>query len=551
MSILELFLYLTFINWSIVSCLYLLVKNDERLFLVEIYWVLGIPFLALCAMLIEALLEDPSFNLRQVLVNVLVLVWGIKLSWYFYKRKKENVKGSVYLHNEIKSGSGEGLKNYQRIFLTMGLIQIIAIAPLLSLNYLPGPSSLNLLDFVGFILFFLGFYIETKSDKELLNFRLDSPSKANVLNSGLWSYSRHPNYFGHVLQWWALYIIACNAVVGVWSFYGPLVMSLFILWAPIKNIEKTMLAEFLDYERYINTTNKLIPDFLQNSNRFSDLVLFLTPHKQITSFAGLISKSENRFLKNFLIRSFSFLYKPDLEESTYQEIKDFPSFNAFFTRELKPSARKVRSSKDKVISPVDGTIVSLGQIKKETLVQAKKIRYGLYELLEDKSLEKYFEHGWYVTIYLAPSNYHRIHFPLSGVIKQTKYLKGNLYSVNQKSSQKIRSLYSKNERTVTFIQSELISYGLVSVGATLVGSIVPFWNEDINSKKEKIVDSWNEGPDQELAVIKRGQELGYFQLGSTVILLFPKNVSLDNNFLYESKSVKFGEELLDLSKLSN
>ena len=117
MSILELFLYLTFINWSIVSCLYLLVKNDERLFLVEIYWVLGIPFLALCAMLIEALLEDPSFNLRQVLVNVLVLVWGIKLSWYFYKRKKENVKGSVYLHNEIKSGSGEGLKNYQTIFL--------------------------------------------------------------------------------------------------------------------------------------------------------------------------------------------------------------------------------------------------------------------------------------------------------------------------------------------------------------------------------------------------------------------------------------------------
>ena len=91
----------------------------------------------------------------------------------------------------------------------------------------------------------------------------------------------------------------------------------------------------------------------------------------------------------------------------------------------------------------------------------------------------------------------------------------------------------------------------MSVGATLVGSIVPFWNEDINSKKEKIVDSWNEGPDQELAVIKRGQELGYFQLGSTVILLFPKNVSLDNNFLYESKSVKFGEELLDLSKLSN
>jgi len=551
MSILELFFYLAFINWSTVSCLYFVVKNDERLFLVEMYWVMGIPFLALCAMLIEALLEDPSFNLRQVLVNALVLLWGIKLSWYFYKRKKENVKGSVYLHIEVKSGSGEGLKNYQRIFLTMGLIQIIAIAPLLSLNYLPGPSSLNPLDAFGFILFFLGFYVETKSDKELLNFRLDGPSKANVLNSGLWSYTRHPNYFGHILQWWALYIIACNSVVGVWSFYGPLVMSLFILRAPIKNIEKTMLAEFRDYERYINTTNKLIPDFLQNSNRFSDLVLFLTPHKQITSFAGLISKSENRLLKNFLIRSFSFFYEPDLEESTYQEIKDFPSFNDFFTRKLKPSARKISPSKHKVISPVDGTIVSLGQIKKETLVQAKKIRYGLHELLEDKSLEKYFKNGWYVTIYLAPSNYHRIHFPLNGIIKKTKYLKGNLYSVNQKSSQKIRSLYSKNERTLTFIQSELISYGLVSVGATLVGSIVPFWNEGINSKKQKIVDSWNEGPNPELAVIKKGQELGYFQLGSTVILLFPKNVSLDNNFLYESKPVKFGEELLDLSKLSN
>ena len=123
-----------------------------------------------------------------------------------------------------------------------------------------------------------------------------------------------------------------------------------------------------------------------------------------------------------------------------------------------------------------------------------------------------------------------------------------MYSVNASSARRIKSLYSKNERTFTFVKSESLSYGLVSVGAAMVGSIVPFWNEEINSKKEHLVNLWNQGPDEDLLRVSKGKELGYFQMGSTVILLFPSDIQIDKNFLYEAKPVKFGEELINLSE---
>ena len=398
------------------------------------------------------------------------------------------------------------------------------------------------------MLFSLGFYIETKSTNDLLTFKVNNLEKKRILSAGLWEHSRHPNYFGHLLQWWAFYIVACNAIGGAWSFFGPLIMSLYTLKVVIKGTEKRMLANVPEYSGYINSTNKLIPEVFQGGNQALDAIRSLVPFRQLTAFAGLISRSENQLIKKILISWFCYFYKPNLDESVNKKPQDFRSFNDFFTRKLESKSRPINQDTDIIISPVDGMVVSLGNLKKGALIQAKGISYDVSELIQDQALENSFKNGCYVTIYLAPINYHRIHFPFGGTIEKTKYLEGNLYSVNASSARRIKSLYSKNERTFTFVKSESLSYGLVSVGAAMVGSIVPFWNEEINPKKEHLVDLWNQGPEEDLLRVSKGEELGYFQMGSTVILLFPSDIQIDKNFLYEAKPVKFGEELINLSK---
>ena len=292
----------------------------------------------------------------------------------------------------------------------------------------------------------------------------------------------------------------------------------------------------------------MIPEVFQGGNQALDTIRSLVPFRQLTAFAGLISRSENQLIKKILINWFCYFYKPNLDESVNKKPQDFRSFNDFFTRKLESKSRPIYQDADIIISPVDGMVVSLGNLKKGALIQAKGISYAVSELIQDQALENNFKNGCYITIYLAPINYHRIHFPFGGAIEKTKYLKGNLYSVNASSARRIKSLYSKNERTFTFVKSESFSYGLVSVGAAMVGSIVPFWNEEINSKKEHLVDLWNQGPEEDLLRVSKGEELGYFQMGSTVILLFPSDIQIDKNFLYEAKPVKFGEELINLSK---
>ena len=429
----------------------------------------------------------------------------------------------------------------------MGILQVIVISPIISVNYLPGTNSLNFIDFIGLILFSLGFYMETKSNYDLLAFKAENAKEIEILTSGLWRLSRHPNYFGHLLQWLALYVIACSSIGGEWSFYGPLIMYLFMLNS-IKGTEKRLLANFTEYKIYSGSTNKLIPDlFIGRKGPLASLRP-LVPFKGLTVLAGYFSNLESPFIKGLLIKLFCYFYKPDLTESIESDTNKYNSFNEFFTRKLKSGSRPINPDVNIITSPVDGTVVQLGNIVKETLIQAKGITYSVSDLIKDKSLAKTFKEGFFVTIYLAPTNYHRIHSPFGGTIEKTKYLEGNLYSVNAKSTQKIKSLYSNNERTFYYIKSDNFYYGLVSVGAAMVGSIVPFWNTETNPTKRNLIGMWNEGPEKDIKAVNKGQELGYFQMGSTVILLFPSGIEADKNFLYESKAVKFGEELINLSK---
>ena len=210
MSLLELFIYITLINWSIVTLLWLIIKKKDQFYLRDLYWGGGIALLALSTMALQGLLEISSFHLRQILVNFLALVLGIKLLLFTNKKGK------------LKTGIGKevyerSLGSYRNNFLKMGILQVIVISPIISVNYLPGMNSLNFLDVMGFVLFSLGFYAETKSNRDLLAFKTENPKGTEILTTGLWRLSRHPNYFGHILQWWALYIIACNSIGGEWS----------------------------------------------------------------------------------------------------------------------------------------------------------------------------------------------------------------------------------------------------------------------------------------------------------------------------------------------
>ncbi len=540
MSLLEFFVYITLINWSMVTLLWLLIKEKDQFYLRDLYWGGGIILLSLSAIVLQGFLEIFDFHIRQILVNSLALVIGINILLSSNKKAKLNAV-------IVKEPYERTLSSYKDNFLKMGILQVIVISPIISVNYLPGMNSLNFIDFIGLILFSLGFYMEIKSNHDLLAFKAENPKEIEILTSGLWRLSRHPNYFGHLLQWLALYVIACSSIGGEWSFYGPLIMYLFMLNS-IKGTEKRLLANFTEYKIYSGSTNKLIPDlFIGRKGPLASLRP-LVPFKGLTVLAGYFSNLESPFIRGLLIKLFCYFYKPDLTESIESDTNKYNSFNEFFTRKLKSGSRPINPDVNIITSPVDGTVVQLGNIVKETLIQAKGITYSVSDLIKDKSLAKTFKEGFFVTIYLAPTNYHRIHSPFGGTIEKTKYLEGNLYSVNAKSTQKIKSLYSNNERTFYYIKSDNFYYGLVSVGAAMVGSIVPFWNTETNPTKRNLIGMWNEGPEKDLRAVNKGQELGYFQMGSTIILLFPSGIEADKNFLYESKAVKFGEELINLSK---
>jgi len=261
---------------------------------------------------------------------------------------------------------------------------------------------------------------------------------------------------------------------------------------------------------------------------------------------GQLANSKNKFIKNFFINTFIKIYKPDLSIAKKRKAKDYISYNNFFTRELKDDARPINLSENIICSPVDGSIIDFGLIEDGQLIQAKKFKYKLVELIGSSPFVEELEGGVFITIYLAPADYHRIHCPLKGKIIESDHMGDKLYSVNRNAQNIIPSLYVKNERANIIIQSNKFSYGLVAVGASVVGSIVPFWEIREFKKRLSYKESWRKGPEESSKKVNKGQELAYFKMGSTVILLFPQTAKLNINSLYQDKTVKFGERLVEI-----
>jgi phosphatidylserine decarboxylase len=233
------------------------------------------------------------------------------------------------------------------------------------------------------------------------------------------------------------------------------------------------------------------------------------------------------------------LYTIDMTEAVQPDPLRYGSFNEFFTRALKPDVRMLAMGPCEIACPVDGVISEAGKIDGARLLQAKGRHYTLEELLASRGWAKHFEGGSFATIYLAPFNYHRVHMPLKGRLRETVYVPGRLFSVNAVTASLVPRLFARNERVLTWFDTSFGEFALILVGALNVGSIATVWAGDITPAPQRVVTPL---PPQDVRLDK-GEELGRFNMGSTVILLFQKDRARWHDDLRAGAAVRLGQSL--------
>jgi len=244
----------------------------------------------------------------------------------------------------------------------------------------------------------------------------------------------------------------------------------------------------------------------------------LLPQHALSRLILRATRVRTPWFKNALVRGFLKLYAIDMTEAAQGDPLSFGSFNEFFTRTLKPGARSIAADPKAIACPVDGTISEAGSIDGERLVQAKGRSYTLTELLAAQPWARDFEGGSFATIYLAPFNYHRVHMPLRGQLKDTVYVPGRLFSVNAATAAHVPRLFARNERVLTLFDTAFGQVAVILVGALNVGSIATVWAGDITPAARRVITRL---PPQD-GLFEKGEELGRFNMGSTVILLFQR-----------------------------
>ena len=277
-------------------------------------------------------------------------------------------------------------------------------------------------------------------------------------------------------------------------------------------------------------------------SRLFVLLQYLLPRFWITALIWHIARIRNVAVKDFLITRFIRLYKVDIDDVKLDVPGDFATFNDFFVRELDEDARPVDSNASAIVSPVDGTVSSAGSIHRNSIFQAKGIDYSLDDLLAtDLQEARHYVDGAYATIYLAPYNYHRVHAPLDGRITAARYVPGDLFSVNKATVDNVRGLFRRNERLLLHFESDAGPWVLIFVGALNVGSISTRWSAEIRARKRGVVDmiELDGGPGE----VRKGDLLGWFNMGSTVIVLVPTDRCQWRDELQPDRVVRMGETI--------
>ncbi len=263
------------------------------------------------------------------------------------------------------------------------------------------------------------------------------------------------------------------------------------------------------------------------------------PQHRLSRLVYAATRVRTPWFKNLLIRVFLKLFDVDMTEALEIDPYRYGSFNDFFTRALRPDARPIAPAAPAIASPVDGMVSECGNIDGDELLQAKGRRYTLADLLADEPWARRFEGGSFATIYLAPFNYHRIHMPMRGRLLDTVYVPGRLLSVNATTAQHVARLFARNERVLTLFESDLGQFALVLVGALNVGSMATVWAGDITPAARRVVTHI---PASTVALDK-GAELGRFNMGSTIILLFEANRARWHPLLRAGSVVQFGQTI--------
>ncbi|MEC9038560.1 MAG: archaetidylserine decarboxylase [Pseudomonadota bacterium] len=268
---------------------------------------------------------------------------------------------------------------------------------------------------------------------------------------------------------------------------------------------------------------------------------YVTPQLAVSRLAGRLADSESTpALKNRVIKWFIGRYGVNMSEAAEPDFTAYPTFNAFFTRALKPGARTIDPAPETLTSPVDGAISQIGQISTDRVFQAKGQSFSLTELLggDDERAEP-FREGEFATIYLSPKDYHRIHMPMAGTLKEMVYVPGKLFSVNPVTAENVPNLFARNERVACLFDTEAGPMAMVLVGAMIVGSVETTWAGVVAPNSGKVTQ-WQYSGDDAVR-FEKGQEMGRFRLGSTVVLVMPKGaVKWQPNQVAE-KTVKLGE----------
>ena len=273
------------------------------------------------------------------------------------------------------------------------------------------------------------------------------------------------------------------------------------------------------------------------------LLQYLLPQHALSRFVALFA--EGSFLKNALIKTFIRRYRVDLSEALISDPAEFASFNAFFTRELKPGARSIEDAGDSFVCPADGTISQLGNISNDQLLQAKGRHYSVVDLLGgDTELAEQFLDGSFATIYLSPRDYHRVHMPLAGRLDRMIYIPGKLFSVNAQTTAAVPNLFARNERVVCLFQSDAGPMALILVGAMIVAGIETVWAGQVCPGLESRTVRESSYTDHSPPIdLPTRAEMGRFKLGSTVIALFgPGAVDLDSTLMPEA-AVRMGQAM--------
>jgi phosphatidylserine decarboxylase len=276
------------------------------------------------------------------------------------------------------------------------------------------------------------------------------------------------------------------------------------------------------------------------------LLQHLLPKHLMSRAIYAITRSERVWLRNLVLRIFLRGFRIDMSVAVEPDPYRYPHFNAFFTRALKPGARPIAPEPNAIVSPVDGTLSQCGPIAQDSIIQAKGRDYSLTELLGgDPTRAARYLGGTFACIYLAPYNYHRIHMPLAGKVRETIYLPGDLFSVNASTARSVPRVFARNERVVCdFAASEpdRCDFAMVFVGALHVGSIETTWCGEVNPppRPRKQAQSLAQGVGTALA---KGDEAGRFNMGSTVILVLPPNRATFDTKLQPGVIVTMGERI--------